>query len=348
MTFKVTVNPAGVSFPVEKNESILAAAIRHSIGLPYGCKDGACSSCRCRVVEGSVTRRAVSEYTAGPLADALDGFVLTCCSTPQTDIVLESPLVPMSADYPVRKIPGRVIQIHRAAHDVAILRLQLPSAQVMRYRPGQYIDFLLASGDRRSYSMATAPHLQEVSSALELHIRHLPGGKFTDHVFGGLKAAEILRFEGPFGTFFLREDSDKPIVLLASGTGIAPVKAILEHIEHKRIGRPVILYWGARRRADLYLHSWAVEFEERYPTLRYVPVLSHSPQEENWQGRKGLVHLAVMTDLPDLAGYQVYACGAPLMVEAARRDFRTHCGLPEDEFYADAFISDAEKHRAVA
>lgn len=346
MNFIVTVNPAGVSFPVAEGESILSAAIRHSVGLPYGCKDGACGSCRSQVMEGRVTRRLVQGEKVLTASDELAGFILTCCSTPQSDVVLESLLVPVSREYPVRKIPGRVSAIRRVTTDVAVLWLQLPPSQVMRYRPGQYIDILLANGGRRSYSIATAPHLQETTPGFELHIRHLPGGKFTDHVFGSLKANEILRFEGPFGTFFLREDSDKPVVLLASGTGMAPIKSFLEHMEHKRIDRPIVLYWGARRLEDLYLHSWALEFEKRCPTLRYVPVLSHSSPEENWQGRRGLVHQAVMADLPDLRGYQVYACGSPLMVEAARHDFKLQCGLPSNEFYADAFVSEADKHKA--
>jgi CDP-4-dehydro-6-deoxyglucose reductase len=172
----------------------------------------------------------------------------------------------------------------------------------------------------------------------------MPGGKFTDHVFGAMKEKEILRVEGPFGSFFLREDSDKPIVLLASGTGFAPIKAIIEHLRHKNITRPVVLYWGCRSRADLYLHDWATQQAAEMPNLRYVPVLSEPKPEDGWSGRTGFVHQAVMADLPDLSGHQVYACGAPIMVESAKRDFVARCQLPEDEFYADSFTSEADKH----
>ena len=161
-----------------------------------------------------------------------------------------------------------------------------------------------------------------------------------------MKEKEILRIEGPFGSFFLREDSAKPIVLLAAGTGLAPIKALIEHMQLKAITRPTRLYWGCRTRADLYLHDWAEATAAAMPNLRYVPVLSES-FDEGWSGRSGLVHRAVMDDLPDLSGHQVYACGAPVMVESARNDFVDRCGLPADEFYADSFTSEADKHPTV-
>jgi CDP-4-dehydro-6-deoxyglucose reductase len=159
-----------------------------------------------------------------------------------------------------------------------------------------------------------------------------------------MKEKEILRVEGPLGSFFLREDSDKPIVLLASGTGFAPIKAIIEHMRAKGIERPATLYWGCRSKADLYLDDWAQQAALSTTHLRYVPVLSEPKPEDAWHGRTGLVHLAVMADLPDLAGHEVYACGVPIMVESARRDFTTRCGLPEDAFFADAFTSEVDKH----
>jgi CDP-4-dehydro-6-deoxyglucose reductase len=174
----------------------------------------------------------------------------------------------------------------------------------------------------------------------------MPGGKFTDQVFSTLKEKDILRLEGPFGSFFLREDSDKPVVLLASGTGFAPIKALIEHMAHKGNTRPAVLYWGCRARADLYLHEWAVQATRELPWLRYVPVLSEARPEDAWTGRSGFVHEAVMQDLPDLSGYQVYACGAPVMVEAAQRDFSARCGLPPQEFYADSFVTEADKARS--
>jgi CDP-4-dehydro-6-deoxyglucose reductase len=343
MTFTVTVQPSGASFKVERDEAVLAAAIRQGVGLPYGCKDGACGSCKCKMVEGRVIHGAhQSKALSTEEEDA--GFILTCCAAPQTDLVIQARTVPVG-DTPVRKMPTRVISIEKRAPDVAVLKLQLPANDGLRYRAGQYVEFILRDGSRRSYSMANGPDVGTSGPpAIELHIRHMPGGKFTDHVFGAMKEKDILRMEGPFGSFFLRDESDKPIVLLASGTGLAPIKAIVEHMQAKAITRPAVLYWGCRSKADLYLHDWVQETAKTLPNLRYVPVLSEPKAEDGWTGRTGFVHQAVMADLPDLSGHQVYACGAPIMVESAQRDFTAQCGLPADEFYADAFTSEADKH----
>jgi CDP-4-dehydro-6-deoxyglucose reductase len=220
-----------------------------------------------------------------------------------------------------------------------ILSLQLPANERLQYRAGQYIEFILKDGKRRSYSMANAPHLDQ---QVTLHIRHMPGGVFTDHVFNTMKVRDILRFEGPLGTFFLREESGKPIVLLASGTGFAPIKAIIEHAINKKTERPMVLYWGGRRPKDLYMNALCEEWARTLPNFKYLPVLSDTLAEDAWNGRTGFVHRAVMEDIPDLSAYQIYACGAPVMVESAQRDFVTQCKLPDEEFYADSFTSEAD------
>ncbi len=345
MTFTITVQPSGRTFQVEADETLLGAAIRQGIGLPYGCRDGACGSCKSRLIEGHVVH-STHQQKALNTDEESRGLVLTCCGVAQCDLVLEARMVPGAGEFPVRKMPCRVISIARPAPDVALLTLQLPANDTMRYHAGQYVEFILRDGARRSYSMANAPHTQADRPAIELHVRHMPGGKFTDQVFGTLKEKDILRIEGPFGSFFLRENSAKPILLLASGTGFAPIKAIIEHIEFKGITRPTTLYWGCRSRADLYLHEWAEQAALRLPNLRYAPVLSEAKPEDRWSGRTGLVHQAVMRDLPDLSDHQVYACGVPVMVDSAQRDFVSLCGLPADEFYADAFTSEADKHGA--
>jgi CDP-4-dehydro-6-deoxyglucose reductase len=345
MSFQVTLQPAGRSFTVDADESILPAAIRQGIGLPYGCRDGACGSCKTRLLEGRVVH---GTHQAKALSDAeeAEGWVLTCCARPLVDCTLQARSVPGAGEFPVLKLPCRVLTIERAAPDVAVLRLQLPANQNLQYRAGQYVEFVLAGGARRSYSMATAPHLLGTPPTLELHLRHMPGGLFTDHVFGALKEREILRLEGPYGSFFLREDSARPIILLASGTGFAPVKAIVQQLQHSGSTRPAVLYWGCRRRADLYQDDWCRQAAAGMPNLRYVPVLSEPAAADAWAGRTGFVHEAVMADWPDLSAHQVYACGTPPMVAAAQRDFVARCGLPPDEFYADAFTSEADKHSA--
>ena len=338
MTFQITVQPSGHQFACEADETVLAAAIRAGIGLPYGCKNGACGSCKGKVVAGAVTHKA-HQQRALPDEEKAAGFSLFCCATTETDLVIEAREVGGSTDYPVRKMPSRVASITKPAPDVAIVTLQLPASEALAYRAGQYIEFLLRDGKRRSYSMASAPSLD---GPLTLHIRYMAGGLFTEQVFNTMKERDILRFEGPFGTFYLREESDKPIVLLASGTGFAPVKALVEHLIDLQSTRPVSLYWGGRRPLDLYMNALCEEWAATLPNFRYIPVVSHALPDDHWQGRMGYVHAAVMQDLPDLSGHQVYACGAPVVVDAARRDYVEQCGLPADEFYADAFTSEAD------
>jgi CDP-4-dehydro-6-deoxyglucose reductase len=337
--FHITIEPSGREFDVPAGDTVLAAGIAQGINLPYGCKDGACGSCKCKKISGSVTH-GVHQSKALSEAEETQGFVLTCCASPLSDVVLESRQVTQEGALAIKKMPTRVTWLQKVSDDVMVIKLQMPANDVFAFHAGQYIEFLLQGGVRRSYSMANAPHL--INQGLELHIRHMPGGKFTDHVFGAMKERDILRIEGPYGSFYLREDSAKPIVLLASGTGFAPIKAIIEHLQFKGSKRAATLYWGGRRPADLYLEEWVKTKLAEMPNLRYVPVVSNALTEDKWQGRTGFVHRAVLQDLPDLSGHQVYACGAPVVVDSARTDYLA-AGLPDDEFYADAFTSEADK-----
>jgi CDP-4-dehydro-6-deoxyglucose reductase, E3 len=358
--FQVSVQPSGRAFGVNEGEAMLAAGIRQGVGLPYGCKDGACGSCKCKKISGVVIHGPHQSKALSDEEEA-NGFVLTCCGVPYSDVVLESRQVTEAGAFPIKKMPSRVMLLEKKSHDVMLVKLQLPANDGFAYHAGQYVEFILRDGARRSYSMATAPRPSPVLTALttnatptapapghglELHIRHMPGGKFTDHVFGAMKEKEIVRIEGPFGTFFLREDSAKPMILLASGTGFAPIKAVIEDMQIKGIDRPATLYWGGRRPADLYLDDWVKATMAEMPNLKYVPVISNAVPEDNWRGRTGFVHAAVLQDFPDLSGYQVYACGAPIVIDSAKTAYTTVGGLPEDEFYADSFITEADKARA--
>jgi CDP-4-dehydro-6-deoxyglucose reductase len=341
-SFEITVNPSGRRFTALAGETILAAGIRAGVGMPYGCKDGACGSCKCKKLEGTVTHGAHQSKALSNEEEA-QGFVLTCCGVAQSAVVLESRQVTEEGAFPIKKMPTRVSMMEKKSDDVMLLKLQLPANDNFTYHAGQYVEFILRDGARRSYSMANAPHT--LAQGLELHIRHMPGGKFTDHVFGAMKEKEILRIEGPFGSFYLREDSAKPLVLLASGTGFAPLKALIEHMQFKGITRPATLYWGGRRPSDLYMDDWVKTKLSEMPKLRYVPVVSDALAEDAWTGRTGFVHQAVLQDLPDLSGYQVYACGAPIVVESAKAAYTTQGKLPADEFFADSFTSEADKAR---
>jgi CDP-4-dehydro-6-deoxyglucose reductase len=350
MGYTVTVRPSGRSFVVEGEETVLEAALRNGVGLAYGCKNGACGTCRGKVLEGTLVHRQHS-ISALPPTDEAKGYALFCSARPRSDLVIEARELSGFGDIPVRKMPARIAKIERPAPDVAIISLQLPANERLQFLAGQYLDFILKDGARRQYSIATAPHADEL---IQLHIRHTPGGAFTDRLFGvvqpPVKERDIMRVEAPLGTFFLREDNVRPIVLLAGGTGFAPIKAIAEHIFHKRINRgepgrparPVSLYWGARTRRDLYMNDLPEQWAWEQPNFRYVPVLSEPQADDGWTGRIGFVHRAVMEDLSDLSAYQVYACGAPAMIEAARRDFVQQCGMQEENFLADAFTTQAD------
>lgn len=342
MTFQVTIQPSQHQFTVTAEQTVLDAALAAGILLPYSCRSGACSTCKAKVVSGSIQPVPSAEVVLSP-EERGAGYTLLCQARATSDLVVESREIRLASDIQVRKLPSRVTSMTRPAADVAVLQLQLPATETFKFYAGQYVELILKDGKRRSYSMANPPHS---AAALELHIRHLPGGLFTDHVFGvgatQMKEREILRIEGPLGSFFLREDSDLPIVMLASGTGFAPIKSIIEHMVHQGITRPVTLYWGGRRPADLYMHALAQSWAATIPNFTYVPVVSDALAEDAWTGRTGFVHRAVMEDFPDLAGHQVYACGAPIVVDSARREFVAHCKLPDDAFFADSFTSEAD------
>jgi CDP-4-dehydro-6-deoxyglucose reductase len=333
MTQQITIKPSEHSFACEADETVLQAAMRADLVLPYGCRNGACGTCKGKILAGEVD---YGPHQASTLSadEKRVGLALFCCAKPLTDLVIEVREVRRAGDIQIKRLPCRVESIEKAAPDVAIVRFKLPANERLQFLAGQYVDFLLKDGKRRSFSLATAPHDDKL---LELHIRHVPGGFFTDALFTQYKGREILRFEGPLGTFFLREESDKPIVFVAGGTGFAPIKAIIEHALYSKIDREMVLYWGARRRDGLYSdlpEKWAA----RNPRFKYVPVLSDVEEPGT---RHGLVHQAVLEDHPSLAAFQAYVCGVPVMTQAAKRDF-VHAGLPEDEFFADAFVTRAD------
>ncbi len=351
MTHQITVEPSGRQFTATEDQSILAAGLAQSIPMPYGCQDGACGSCKCLKISGEVEMGEHSERALSAEEKA-QGYILACKSTAKSDVVLENKQVTDGDAFPIKKLPVRVFAIEDKAPDVKRVVLQLPAGAPLQYHAGQFIEFLMQDGSRRSYSMGNAPHTVAVTESedspaanrIELHIRHLPGGKFTDMLFvdGRIKEKGILRAEGPMGGFYLRE-SDKPIIMLASGTGFAPIKALIEHLQFTGSSRPIHFYWGGRRPQDLYMRDWVEAKAAEMPSLNFIPVISDALPEDGWSGRTGFVHAAVADDFADLSGHQVYACGAPIVIESAVALYTDKCGLPAEEFFADSFTSEADK-----
>ena len=332
MSYQITVQPSGRSFTAEASETLLDAALRQGLTLPYGCKDGACGACKGKVVSGTVDHGKAQEHALKDEEKAA-GLTLYCCASAQSDLVIDCKQLGSASDIPVKTLPSRIEKLEKLAPDVIEIHLRLPANERLQFWAGQYIDILLKDGKKRSYSLANAPHDDAV---LQLHIRHVPGGLFTEQVFSTQKVRDILRFNGPHGTFYLREDSKKPMILLAGGTGFAPIKAIVEHAIAEQCERPMFIYWGAKARVDLYQNALPEKWAAEHANISYVPVLSEPAAGDDWAGRTGFVHQAVLADFPDLSGYQVYACGAPVMIDAAKRDFMAQ-GMPEEEFFADAF-----------
>jgi CDP-4-dehydro-6-deoxyglucose reductase len=342
MAFRVTLEPSGHSFEAAEGRNVLRSALESGFNLPYSCRAGGCSTCKARIVAGKVDH-ALSSDTYLPQALRDEGFALLCQAKPLSDLTVAIEELTLHLAQP-NIVPCRVKKIVKLAPDVVALHLRTPYNDNMLFAAGQYIDFLLEGDKRRSYSIANAPMLEGGMMDLEIHIRHTPGGLFTDRVFAKLKVNEVLRFEGPLGTFYLREDNKKPIIFLASGTGFGPIKAIVEYALRRKVSttRPITLYWGCRSKQDLYMPELPQQWAAEAPNFRFVPVLSDALPEDNWTGRTGFVHRAVLEDHPDLSGHQVYACGAPVMIDAARRDFTAQAGLPAAAFFADSFLTEAE------
>ncbi|CAN5482371.1 CDP-6-deoxy-delta-3,4-glucoseen reductase [soil metagenome] len=341
MEFTVTLRPTGHQFKCNAETPILRSGLAAGMFLAYSCRSGVCQTCRGRVVDGDVDFGQVHPAYLTE-QDKAEGYALLCQAMPKSDVTIEVHELAANEATRSRNLPVRVLRTERLAPDVMMVELGTPANEPVQFLAGQYLDIDSGNGEKRSYSIANISNAEGVRQ-LELHIRHMPGGLFTERVFNKLKAREMLKIEVPLGTFYLREDSDKPMIMIASGTGFAPIKAIIEHGLRMGHKRPITLYWGGRRRNDIYMAKLAEQWAQEHHHITFVPVLSDATAECYWTGRTGFVHHAAMHDFPDMSGHQVYACGAPVVVEGARRDFVADCALPPDEFYADSFITAADR-----
>lgn len=339
MSFRVRLHGSDIGFPIAPDQTVLDAALAAGVPLAHNCRGGNCGACLARIHAGEV--RYPNGQPNALLGEAADRTVL-CQARACSDLVIEARLPEAEADFQVKSLPARVASLDRLCHDVVRLQLRLPASERLEYRAGQYIEILLRDGRRRAFSIANAPR---DDALLELHIRLVPGGSFTEYVFNEMQPKAMVRFEGPFGHFHLREEGDRPIILMGGGTGFAPLKGMIEHAIAAGMTRPVHLFWGARARQDLYQHALALEWAERHDWLHYTPVLSDPREQDAWDGETGLVTGAVLGRYPDLSGFDLYMSGPPAMIAAARPAFLAH-GLPEERMFSDAFEFAADSRPA--
>jgi NAD(P)H-flavin reductase/ferredoxin len=330
--YQLTIHPTTTPMVLRSGETLLEAGLRHGLALPYECRNGACGVCMCTVLHGSVDHGI---YQRSALPDALraQGRALMCCATPLSDLDIEVEPGDARPRPPVGEHRARVARIEPLSADVVRLTLVPVDGAPVTFVAGQYVNILLDDGQRRAFSFANPP---QTPDHIELHVRRVPGGRFTGHVFTQMKVGDTLRFEGPLGDFRLR-DSDAPILFVAGATGFAPIKSIVEDAFARAVTRPMWLYWGVRRRADLYAAALAEQWQREHANFHFVPVLSDPDPTDAWSGRTGLVHQAMLADFADLREHEVYVCGSVKMVEAAVPAFLAQ-GLGEGFCFSDAFV----------
>ncbi len=331
MSVTVSIAASTISFGCAADETILDAAERAGYAIPYSCRKGVCSTCEGQLISGEVTVRG-----QGGRRGPAEG-VLLCQARPHTDVEIAPTWIREAAPIARKVFNAKVWQVSRPIADVAVIRLRLPIGQRAVFAAGQYLRVMMPDGDSRNYSMANAPHK---SDEVELHIRQVPGGGFSEKILPGLIKGSALEIELPYGEFRLSQDDSVPAILLATGTGFAPIKSMIEHNIRSGSKRRLHLYWGANTAADLYMQELPMGWAKQHDWFTFTPVVS-SPSAA-WTGRTGFVHRAVQEDYPDMSALEVYACGAPVMIEAARRDFRAASRLRESAFFSDAFVSTAD------
>lgn len=328
---QITVTPSQVQFNDQESETILAAAIRNGINLPHACQSGVCGSCRAKLISGSIKQHTeYDDYVLTPEEIQANMFLL-CCTQAQSNLIIDMPTYAGSKAQTIRTLPTRINAIHIKG-SIAIIHIALPKAPPFNFYAGQYMDFLFKEGSR-SYSIANAPSQKD---QLEFHIRLRENGLFSSQLLDGrLTVGSIIRLRGPLGAFTLSANHHKPLILLATGTGLAPIKSILCHLSETIPHRPIHLYYGCRTQADLYDETQLNNLLSQLPNARYTPVLSQA--KSGWTGATGYLTPHVIHDYPNLAQHEVYACGSPAMIQESRTLLTQQSKLPEDAFFSDAF-----------
>ena len=327
--FTVLNQKSGKSFQTGEDVAVLDGALSHGLNFPYGCQNGFCGKCKAIILKGEIGYEDEAPEILTD-EDLEANMAILCQCRAKSDLYIAVDEIDVLANIEVRSLPCRVEKINRLNHDVIQILLKIPGSQSIQYLAGQYLDLEHSDFEPRSFSIANSP---TNSNIIELHIRLVEDGKFTNFIFNTLKEKTILRIEGPKGDFFLREESDKPIIFIAGGTGFGPIKAILEYLVTTDSQRDVHLYWGVRDEVDLY-SSLPSEWADKYSNISFVPVLSEA--NGAWRGEHGNVHESVIRDFVDLSDYEVYACGPPIMVKAAAKNCLEK-GLKKENFYSDSF-----------
>lgn len=332
MSFEIQVAGTEIAIQANSGETVLEALQRCGYEIPYSCNKGVCGSCKGQVVSGSCQSNSAGDGITQEEINA--GQALFCTAIPSSNLIIKPARIKSREEQLVKQYALKISKLNKVARDVTVLQLRMPIGQRAKFKAGQYLEIILDDQSKRNYSMANAPS----TDFIELHIREVPNGKFTTQVLPGLKVGDVLNVELPKGEFYIRDEVlRKPKILLASGTGFAPIQSIIQMLGKNEALDDVVVYWGGRTKQDLYALDKIDSLKDKFPNLRFIPVLSEPLPEDEWSGRVGFVHQAVLDDYQDLATYEVYACGSPLMVNAARGDFQKLRKLAIENFYSDAF-----------
>jgi NAD(P)H-flavin reductase/ferredoxin len=326
MTYQVAIGHSDIAFPAEAGESVLDAAERAGYSLPYSCRKGVCSTCEASLRTGTVEIGTQSMVGPKPA-------VLLCRAKPKSDIIVHPRRIERRDVSGTKIIDAWVFRLDWPTDEVATLLLRFPVSIRAKFKAGQYLRVRSPDGRARNFSLANPP---QESDGAHLHIRQIDGGHFSERVLKQLKLGDRVRIEIPFGDFFLRENTDRPIICVATGAGFAPIKSIVEYLIRRESTRPIKFYWSGRHASDLYMRELPEKWARKLQWFDFIPLLT--APDASWSGRRGLVHRAVLQDVPDLSNHQVYACGNPLMIRKARSDFTREAGLPEDQFFAEPFV----------